>query len=258
MTPATMSDDDVRRLHEALLLYVAGTLDAPERAWVDAQVQAHPAAAQALAAEQALHAAFQADARAALAHYDAGASFDAVLARARREGPAGVAQPAAPRASAAPTAAPSGRPSGPATGQASGPWQTLLGWWQRPSAQGWRLAQGLAFGVLVASLGLGLVMNPALRGGPVDEGGATDIRGAKGWADGPLLRVNFRPDTPEQALRLAVLQARCLIIAGPTRLGDYYLKPAPGQMAAARANLERSAQVEAVAEVPGLPPEMLE
>jgi hypothetical protein len=130
-------------------------------------------------------------------------------------------------------------------------WQRLRVLLAAPAPQGWRLAQGLAMGLAV---GLG-----ALLALPRPDADYTEIRStAPGFADGPLLRVNFDPAASENDLRLALIEARVLIVAGPTRLGDYYVKPAPAQLEAARSTLARSRAVQRVEPVPGLPPEVLE
>jgi hypothetical protein len=134
-------------------------------------------------------------------------------------------------------------------------WQRLRGWLVLPSPQGWRLAQGLSMGL---ALGLGSML--ALQGASeAPESQSSGVRStAPALAEGPLLRVSFDAAASESSLRLALIEARSLIVAGPTRLGDYYLKPASGQLAEARATLLRSGVVRQADEVPGLPPELVE
>jgi hypothetical protein len=138
---------------------------------------------------------------------------------------------------------------------ATSAWARLREWLAVPSAQGWRLAQGVAMGLM---LGIGVMtLLPTLRDSSHDP--ASSWRStAPALAEGPLLRASFKRELTENELRLALIEARVLIVAGPTRLGDYYLKPAPGQLAAARATLLRLGVVQQVDEVPGLPPELLE
>ena len=113
------------------------------------------------------------------------------------------------------------------------------------------LAGGLAMGLV---LGFGAML--ALQGERETPVGVRST--APALAEGPLLRVNFTAAASETQLRFALIEARATIVAGPTRLGDYYLKPAPGQLAAARDSLSRSKVVQRIDEVPGLPPELTE
>ena len=102
--------------------------------------------------------------------------------------------------------------------------------------------------------GVGTMLEMPPQGAPM-----VDVRGAApGLADGPLLRVSFRPEATESAMRLALIEARVLVVAGPTRLGDYYLKAPAERLAAARELLLRSGVLQRADEVPGLPPDLLE
>jgi hypothetical protein len=116
---------------------------------------------------------------------------------------------------------------------------------------GWRLAQGLAMGLLV---GVGTMLVLEQRAPDTSPVRST----TRGLADGPLLRVSFHPQTTENELRLALIEARAVIVAGPTRLGDYYLKPAAGHLKEARDSLVKSRVVQQADEVPSLPEELLE
>jgi hypothetical protein len=129
-------------------------------------------------------------------------------------------------------------------------------WWRRVMSSfalppGWRLAQGLAMGLLV---GVGTMLVLEQRAPDTSPVRST----ARGLADGPLLRVSFHPQTTENELRLALIEARAVIVAGPTRLGDYYLKPAAGHLKEARDSLVKSRVVQQADEVPSLPEELLE
>jgi hypothetical protein len=129
-------------------------------------------------------------------------------------------------------------------------------WWRRVMNSfalppGWRLAQGLAMGLLV---GVGTMLVLEQRAPDTSPVRST----TRGLADGPLLRVSFHPQTTENELRLALIEARAVIVAGPTRLGDYYLKPAAGHLKEARDSLMKSRVVQQADEVPSLPEELLE
>ena len=82
--------------------------------------------------------------------------------------------------------------------------------------------------------------------------------GAQGWADGPLLRVNFKADAKESEIRLLLVEAQALIVAGPTTLGDYFVKVAPARIDDVSARLKAHAVVQAVETVPSLPEALLE
>jgi hypothetical protein len=98
-----------------------------------------------------------------------------------------------------------------------------------------------------------LLMQQSERGNP------HSVRSiGRSLADGPLLRVNFKPEAREADIRLLMIEAHALIVAGPTRLGDYYLKVGTERLPATRALIAASALVQQVDEVSGLPEEVLE
>ena len=74
-----------------------------------------------------------------------------------------------------------------------------------------------------------------------------------GEAREPFLRITFLPGTSEQSLRTLLNDIQADVVAGPTRLGDYYLLVPPGQTAAAALALSKSGIVEDVALVDHLP-----
>jgi hypothetical protein len=85
-----------------------------------------------------------------------------------------------------------------------------------------------------------------------------EMRSARpGLFDGPLLRINFQPQTPEHAVR-ELAQAQGALLVGPTRLGDWYAKVAPARVEAVRAALAQQGAVASVEVVMALPPELLE
>ncbi len=117
---------------------------------------------------------------------------------------------------------------------------------------GWRLTPALAVALFVIGVqGVLLVQIQHKEISPVRSVG-------RSLADGPLLRVNFKPQAREAQIRLLMIEAHALIVAGPTRLGDYYLKASSERLPATRTLLEHSALVQQVDEVRGLPEELLE
>lgn len=206
------------RFFELLPFYVNGSLPSNDAAFVQAQLAAHPELVAQADFQRQVQASVRASAEAPLRGVPADVGYAHIAARI--------------------------------AAQARPPWwrQLLLG---NGAPQGWRVAQGLAMGLLV---GVGSVLVWQQQ---VPE--TSPVRSiAPGLADGPLLRVSFHPQTPESELRLALIEARTVIVAGPTRLGDYYLKPAAGRLKEARESLQRSRVVQQADEVPSLPEELLE
>jgi hypothetical protein len=87
----------------------------------------------------------------------------------------------------------------------------------------------------------------------------SQVRGtpAAGLFDGPLLRVNFQPQTPEHVIRETLLAQGALLV-GPTRLGDWFVKVAPARVPTVRAALAQAAAVATVETVPTLPSELVD
>lgn len=214
------------RFFELLPFLVNGTLAAVDAAWMQAQLAQHPEWRSQLHFHEELQGRVRESVDASLLGVAADIGYADVAARIARERVASK-QPK-PR------------------------WQRAAGWIGGHSpAGGWRLAQGLAMGMM---LGVGVML--AVQQERLEP--ARERSTMRGVADGPLLRASFQPQATENDLRLALVEARVLIVAGPTRLGDYYLKAMPGRLAAARDTLLRSGVAQQVDEVPGLPEDLLE
>jgi hypothetical protein len=207
-----MVDNERTRFFELLPFHVNGTLGDADRAFVRDMLARHPE----LQSQLEFHVAMREQLR---------AQVDATLA----EVPADV-----------------GYARLPPLGVRSSFLQRLSAWLgERRAPQGLRLAQGLAFGLMLGIGGLiawqqtTSVEPPTMRS--VVPAGAA------------LLRVSFKPEARESELRLLLIEARASIVAGPTRLGDYYLRVPAGQLDAARRLLLRSGLVagaDAVADLP--------
>ena len=223
---------DRERFFDALPFYVNGTLDAAGRDWLRRHLAEHPPLRSQLQFMQALGQGVQEAVETSLQGVPADVGYPLLRERLAADSRTAQSLQSPQRAAAS-------------------PWRQLQRWLNASAPQGWRLAQGLAMGLV---LGFGAML--ALQGERETPVGVRST--APALAEGPLLRVNFTAAASETQLRFALIEARATIVAGPTRLGDYYLKPAPGQLAAARDSLSRSKVVQRIDEVPGLPPELTE
>ncbi len=227
--------DERARFFALLPFHVNGSLGAADAAFVRDMIARHPELQSQLQFHEALREQLRAQVDGAIEGVPADVGYARLVAL--RQADARAAAPLA-RPHPAPPAAPA-----PATRPT--PWERLTAWLgARGAPQGLRLAQGLAFGL---ALGTGAMVALQL---PVAEAPAMRGVAAAGVA---LLRVSFLPDARESELRLLLIEARATIVAGPTRLGDYYLRVPAGQLDAARTRLQRSALVagvDAVADVP--------
>jgi hypothetical protein len=215
------------RFIEQLPFFVNGTLAPTDAAWMREQLQQHPELQGQLGFHEALDAHLRASVDASVQGVAADVGYASVAARIAAERTPPHTAPA---------------------------WWTRIGPWVTGSATapGWRLAQGAAMGL---ALGLGTMLAWQAQQRP-DYAAVRST--APGLADGPLLRVSFQPQATETELRLALIESRALIVAGPTRLGDYYIKAAAGRQAATLEALRRSNAVQQADEVPGLPEDLLE
>jgi hypothetical protein len=221
---AELSQTDFARLVELLPWYVNGTLGESDRAWVDACVAAHPEARQELVWFQTLGV----EIREKELHAPADIGMERAIARIRSEAK-----------QAAPTSL----------------WQRLVSWLADAMPSGLpRFAPAMAVLAALIVLQTAILTNVLFK--PDDK---TTVRsGAKGWADGPLLRVSFIPDAKESDIRLLLVETQALIVAGPSSLGDYYLKVAPARIADVVVRMKASTVVQAIDQVPSLPETMLE
>jgi hypothetical protein len=220
---ADLSQPDFARLVQLLPWYVNGTIRADDRAWVDACLAAHSQARQELAWFQTLGGEISEQ----VSQAPADIGLQRAMARVRDDR------------------------------QAKSPslWQRLVNWLAQLTPRGSpRFAPAMAALAALIVLQAGMLTNLLLK---PDETSA--IRsGAQGWADGPLLRVNFKADAKESEIRLLLVEAQALIVAGPTTLGDYFVKVAPARIDDVSARLKAHAVVQAVETVPSLPEALLE
>jgi anti-sigma factor RsiW len=222
---------DFARLIELLPWYVNGTLREADRAWIDAYFAAQPEAKAELAWYRTLS--DEISARAQPVPVNVG--WERVLQKVRQDRAQVESLPALPPI-----------------------WQRALNWLAAP-AEG--MPRPRFAPAMLAMAGL-IVLQSAALGWlafkPQPAPYSQTRSGQKGWADGPLLRVNFASGAKESEIRLMLSEARTMIVAGPTTLGDYYLKAAPGKIDLAAIQLNSGALVQTIVKVPSLPPELLE
>lgn len=219
--------DDRRRFFDLLPFYVNGTLQENDFTWMRHYLQENPQLRPQVGLQESIRASLQETVAASIADMPPDLGFDRTITRIRA---AEAAMP--PR---------------------EGRMQRFLAWLIGRGSDGrWRLAPALVLALAVIG-----VQGVLLFERQMPTYG--EVRGtAPALADGPLLRVNFKPEAREADIRLTLIEARALIVAGPTRLGDYYLKTAPGQLAAVKLALSGSGLIQEIDEVPGLPEELLE
>jgi hypothetical protein len=220
--PLAALDAADRERFEALAPYVdTKTLSAVDAQWLAACARLDAAVAAELARHRGL--------RAAMQERFAKVPDDIGLARARRQ----IA--ALPKA-----AAPAANPAVAARG-----WAERLSAWLRPSP-----AWAVAFRLFVMPLAF-------IAGRETAPEPTVAVRGTTGLFDGPLVRVNFQPQTPEHVVRETLIEQGALVV-GPTRLGDWYAKVAPTRIDAVRTALAGKPAVAAAEVVPALPAELVD
>jgi hypothetical protein len=217
--------DDRRRFFDLLPFYVNGTLSENDLVWFRDYMRRTPELRSQVEFQQAVGESLKQRVEASVRDVPTDLGLDGVMARIR------VDRRAVRQSS----------------------WQRFLRWLLGSDPAGpWRLAPALVLALAVIGVQGLLLMQ---RQPP----SYAEVRSpAPALADGPLLRVNFKPDARETDIRLKLVEVRALIVAGPTRLGDYYLKTAPTRLAVVKQALDRSGLTQAVDEVPGLPEEILE
>jgi hypothetical protein len=70
---------------------------------------------------------------------------------------------------------------------------------------------------------------------------------------GPWVKVNFKADARETDIRLALVQVGGSLTAGPSQLGDWYVRVPEGRFAAALESLKASPVIESAVQVDALP-----
>ena len=208
-----------KRFDELLPWYVNDTLSQDERVWFEQYLRSHPEGASELNWHRSLKARIQENAPAV----SPSVGLDKLLSRIRAE-----------RRASQPSFA-----------------ERLASFFGA-----FRLTPALAtaFGVIAIQLGVISLLfknNQDLR---LENEYAT-VRSIKPpfVAEGPFLKVNFKPDARESEMRLLLVSTGGLLVAGPTQLGDYFVKVPAERIDQAASQLHASGIVEAVAKVTSLP-----
>lgn len=209
-----------KRFNELLPWYVNGTLNAEDRAWVDHYLAEHPAARAEVEWHQSLKAQIHESAPKVPATI--GLAKTMLLIRGDR-----------------PTLAE--RIMGFIGGIGTGP---VAAFSMRPA---------LALGMLAVIVAQGGVIFNMMQHADED---AMQIRALQAVRvdEGPLLKVNFAPESKEADIRLLLVSVEGTLAGGPGQLGDYYVRVPAGKEQQFADRLKSSAIVQSVALAPGLPP----
>jgi hypothetical protein len=206
------------RLNEMLPWYANGTLSAADRAWVDAELAAHPEAAAQLRWYQSLQGRMRENAPAVAPNI----GFDRAMSMIRAEDRVRAA-----RASMAPTLS-----------------ARLRDW-----LTGFGLSPALAVAAALVVVQGGVILSMM---NTMDQQ-YSEIRSLKGaGATTPLLRISFKPDSREEDIRLLLAGIGGSLVGGPGSLGNYYIRT-EGNAAGALDRIKGNPIVDSVAIVQQLP-----
>ena len=221
MTDALTRPDDDDALEALLPDYVTGRLDRDRAAAVEAWVARDPGTrAERVAFERALA---QTIAR-RVDEIPADVGLDRLMARLAAETAA-----EAPRRVA---------PAAPAEGLGA----RLRRWFAGPQL-GFALAA-----LVVVQAGIIATQVGTPGGGPVEyrSAGPAEVRRA--------VRVAFAADASEAIVRRALIEAGATLVAGPSQLGEYWVRPIEGDVEALAARLRERPGVQSASVDPGGPP----
>ncbi|NML13617.1 anti-sigma factor family protein [Azohydromonas caseinilytica] len=212
-------------LEELLPFYVNGTLSEPERARVEAYLQAHP---QAQAELQWLRS-LQAKVREEVPPVPEDVGLERALRRIRTEGPA----PQGARAAAQP-----------------GFGERLRGWLAALVPQA-VVRPALAGALALAAVQGAVILQLLDR----QEDASTELRALRGSVaeQGPYVRINFKAEAREADIRMLLVGIHGSLAAGPGQLGDYYVRVPAERLDQVTAQLKASPIVDGLQVVDGLP-----
>ena len=214
------------KFDELLPFYVNGTLSDADRTWFDGYLREYPQAAAELRWCQAL----QTELREDQPQVASEVGLERALRRIRDASPA----PESARRAATPSVT-----------------ERFRDWFSSLVPQPMLRP---AFAAALAVVALQTVVIVQLAGEGNDD--ATQIRAIPGTSvieQGPYLKVNFKGDAREAAIRLLLVQSHASLAAGPGQLGDDYVRIPAAQLAAVSDTFKASAIVDAVTVVDALP-----
>jgi hypothetical protein len=213
------------RFDELLPFYVNGTLSEADRAWVDDYLRQHPGAAAELRWYESLQTRLRED----LPPVSSEVGLERALRRIRSEGPA----PVLARQAAGPSLA-----------------DRLRDFFASITPQA-VLRPVLAGALAVIALQAVVIVQMA---GEDDASQLRSIPPGSVVEKGPYVKLNFKPEAREADIRMLLVEVHGSLAAGPSQLGDYYVRIPESQLPAVTERLKAHVIVEAVAVVDALPP----
>lgn len=224
MTQKYKAETDKDHFDELLPWYVNGTLAQDDRMWVDEFMRRHPDAASEFRMQQMLRTTLHENAAA----IPADIGLDTLLKRVRQE-----------------------RRAAPSTGLLARLNEMLgrffAGFLLTP-------ATATAFAVIVAQAGvIGVLLTGGEQDAAPEYARMRAIEGPAAALEGPFLKINFDSNARESDLRFALISVGGTLVAGPSQLGDYFVKVPAARIAAASDQLRANALVESVVVVESLP-----
>jgi anti-sigma factor RsiW len=213
------------RFDELLPFYVNGTLPEADREFVETYLREHPKSLAELSWYRSLQDKLKADVPAVSSEV----GLDRTMARIRAERGETVARRAPPR------------------GESLG--ERVRGWLAAV------LPQPMLKPALAGALAVVVVQAVVIGNLATERDDSTEMRAVRPTVvdKGPWVKVNFKADARETDIRLALVQVGGSLTAGPSQLGDWYVRLPEGRFAAALASLKASPVVESAVQVDALP-----
>jgi hypothetical protein len=224
-----------RRFRELLPWHVNGTLDEPERDWIEDYLREHPDARAELRWQERL----QAQIRQAIPPPTHDVGLERFMARIHAE--AGMRAAPAP---APATPEPARAVPRPGLGERI---RAYLATWQLTPAM------AVAATVVVAQAGIIGALLVAQQGGEDAEFATVRSVDPGQVVSGPVLQVSFRPETSEADLRALLVGIGGTLVGGPGQLGNYLVIVPPGRVEQASRQLAANRLVEDVSVLQQIP-----
>lgn len=214
-----------QRFDELLPFYVNGTLTEADREFVETYLREHPKSAAELNWYRSLQDKLKADVPAVSSEV----GLDRTMARIRAE-----------RGATAPKRA---APTSETFGERVRGWLAAL------------LPQPVLKPALASALAVVVAQAVVIANLATERDDSTEIRAVKPTVvdKGPWVKVNFKADARETDIRLLLVQVGGSLTAGPSQLGDWYVRVPEGRFDVALQALKASPVVESAAQVDALP-----